>query len=121
MPAINGLNATVTAAAQSGVTSGGDPVGVAVGANAWHAWASNWASGYPNAVYTYYGWMYDDGLGSPNADCTTASAGGCWGHRLNTLYDFGTGVQIAMGVGNTGKVFTELYESFAAGASIPYS
>jgi len=118
---IAGLNATINTAAQGGVTSGGDPAGVNVGSAQWTSWASNWASGYPNAVFTYYAWMYDDGLGSPNGDCTASNSSGCWGHRLNTLHSFGSGVQIAMGVGSSGKVFTELYESFAASAAIPYS
>ena len=117
---ISGLNASVNAAAQQGVTSGGDPVGVDVGAAQWTSWASNWASGYPNAAFTYYAWMYDDGLGSPNGDCTTTNSSGCWGHRLNTLHDFGSGNQIAMGVGSSGTTFTELYESFPASAAIPY-
>jgi hypothetical protein len=117
---ISGLNATVNTAAQQGVTSGGDPIGVNVGAAQWTSWASNWASGYPNATFTYYAWMYDDGLGSPNGDCTAANSSGCWGHRLNTLHNFGSGTQIAMGVGSSGVTFTELYESFSASAAIPY-
>ena len=121
LPAISGLNSTLNTAAQAGVTAGGDPTGVNVGTAQWQAWASNWASGYPNATFTYYAWMYDDGLGSPNADCTTTNSSGCWGHRLNTLHDFGSGVQIAMGAGFGGTAFTELYESFATSAVIAYS
>jgi hypothetical protein len=117
---IKGLNATLNTAAQQGVTSGGDPVGVDVGTAKWTGWASNWASGYPSAAFTYYAWMYDDGVGSPNRDCTTATSPGCWGHRLNTLHNFGSGVQIAMGVGSSTVAFTELYESFASAAAIPY-
>jgi hypothetical protein len=121
LPAIAGLNATLNTAAQAGVTAGGDPTGVNVGTAQWRTWASNWASGYPNAIFTYYAWMYDDGLGSPNADCTATNSSGCWGHRLNTLRDFGPGVQIAMGAGSASTNFTELYESFATTAAIPYS
>jgi hypothetical protein len=115
-----GLNSTLNTAAQQGVTNGGDPVGVDVGSAQWQSWASNWASGYPNAAYTYYAWMYDDGLGSSNGDCTSSNSSGCWGHRLNTLHNFGSNVQLGMGVGATGTTFTELYESFAASASVSY-
>jgi hypothetical protein len=121
---IAGINATLNTAAQLGVTNGGDPSGVNVGAAQWTGWASNWASGYPSAVFTYYAWMYEDGPGSPNISCTTTNTAGCWGHRLNTLHDFGAGAQVAMGVGtggSGGKDYTELYESFAATAAIPYS
>jgi hypothetical protein len=32
-----------------------------------------------------YFWMYDDGTGSANVDCSPASPSGCWGHRENIL------------------------------------
>jgi hypothetical protein len=32
-----------------------------------------------------YFWMYDDGLGSYNIDCTAQNTSGCWGHRNNIL------------------------------------
>ncbi len=32
-----------------------------------------------------YGWMYDDGFGGFNGDCTTSNVSGCWGHRNNIL------------------------------------
>jgi hypothetical protein len=115
-----GLNSTLNSAAQQGVTNGGDPIGVDVGSVQWQSWGSNWASGYPNAAYTYDAWMYDDGLGSSNGDCTSSNSAGCWGHRLNTLHNFGSNVQIGMGVGASGTTFTELYESFAASASVSY-
>jgi hypothetical protein len=117
---IAGLNSTLDDEAQTGIGNGGDPVGVNVGSAQWTSWASNWAAGYPNAAYTYYAWMYDDGVGSPNGDCSASDTSGCWGHRLNTLHDFGPNVQIAMGVGSSGTTYTELYESFAATAVIEY-
>jgi len=47
--------------------------------------ASNWAGGAPNALIAYYDWMYDDGYGSHNLDCSSPSASGCWGHRQDIL------------------------------------
>ena len=125
---INAVNSTVLAAAQQGITNGDDPVGVDVGGYAWSTWASNWAAGYASALFTYYYWMYDDGINSGNISCTATDQSGCWGHRLNTLHNFGPGMQIVMGVGsgpNGGPsyhgqpAFTELYESFASGDTLP--
>jgi hypothetical protein len=57
---------------------------------------SNWAGGQPNALVAYYGWMYDDGYGGENLDCTTPQAAGCWGHRHDILA-FPSGGVLAMG------------------------
>ncbi len=48
---------------------------------------TEWAGGSADvsALESDYGWMYDDGLGGPNIDCTTAGASGCWAHRDNIL------------------------------------
>ena len=45
----------------------------------------NWAAGAGNALEVLYYWMYDDGLGSPNIDCSASDPDGCWGHRNNIL------------------------------------
>jgi len=58
---------------------------------------SNWAGGFTNLPLAYEGWMYDDGLGSPNIDCSPYSTGGCWGHRHDILWDFGSNHVLAMG------------------------
>jgi hypothetical protein len=120
LQAISGINTTLNSAAQLGVTNGGDPSGVDVGSNKWQTWASNWAAGYPNATFAYYAWMYDDGPGSANIACSASDTAGCWGHRLNILRNFGSGVQIALGVGYNSNAYTQLFESFAASANIAY-
>jgi hypothetical protein len=48
------------------------------------AWAGNWAL-TEDAGDALYEWMYDDGLGSINVDCTGADQSGCWIHRDNIL------------------------------------
>lgn len=48
----------------------------------------NWAGGWGNPLGADYGWMYDDGPGSDNLDCTQSDASGCWGHRDNILGTF---------------------------------
>lgn len=48
-------------------------------------WGSNWAGAVGNPLEAMYYWMYDDGLGSSNIDCTQSNQTGCWGHRDNVL------------------------------------
>lgn len=48
-------------------------------------WGSNWAGAVGNPLEAMYYWMYDDGLGSSNIDCTQSNQSGCWGHRNNVL------------------------------------
>ncbi len=48
------------------------------------AWVANWASTGTN-VDAVYEWMYNDGLGSLNYDCTTANPSRCWDHRDTIL------------------------------------
>ncbi len=78
----------------------------------------NWAGGWPNALGADYGWMYDDGLNSPNEDCTKQDHSGCWGHRDNILGTFsskaacgGGASALAMGAGYAAstKSRTELF------------
>jgi hypothetical protein len=58
--------------------------------------ASNWAGGAPNGPVAYFSWMYDDGYGSGNIDCTSRTSPGCWGHR-HTILAFGAGGTLTMG------------------------
>ncbi|HEY7967351.1 MAG TPA: hypothetical protein VID68_10000 [Solirubrobacteraceae bacterium] len=94
----SGLSPQLDGAAQTGVADSTDPdpsSDIPAGSGA-YSWDANWAGGYPNAPYAYYGWMYDDGYGSPNIDCSTPSAPGCWGHRQDVLA-FPTTGQVVMG------------------------
>jgi hypothetical protein len=94
LPPIGGLTAGLNQDAAGGVQADNDPV-----ASDPHIDAStaNWAGGYPNLPFAYGVWMYDDGPGSGNLDCTTATPSGCWGHRHDVLWDFGWGGPLAMG------------------------
>jgi hypothetical protein len=78
----------------------------------------NWAGGWHNALGADYGWMYDDGLHSPNEDCTKRDRSGCWGHRDNILGTFsskaacgGGASSLAMGAGYVARLdsATELF------------
>jgi hypothetical protein len=50
-----------------------------------NAGGSNWAQVGPSPLLADFDWMYDDGYGSANGDCTSPSASGCWGHRHDIL------------------------------------
>jgi hypothetical protein len=75
---VYGLNANLSEAAQAGVREHRDPITPAAG-GPWKGFGSDWAS--TGALIGYYLWMYDDGYGSPNGDCRSPGAPGCWGHR----------------------------------------
>jgi hypothetical protein len=90
---IPGLTATLDRAAAAGVRAQNDPQPP----SGWEGYTSNWAGGYPNIVLAYEGWMYDDGPGSGNLDCTASNRSGCWGHRHDILWRFAPVGPLAMG------------------------
>jgi hypothetical protein len=122
LPPILGTTLPLNQAANTGITGDTDPTGLlgSVGGLFYSMWTANWAAGWASALYTYYEWMYNDGLGSSNIDCTAGDTGGCWGHRQNTLANFPTST-IVMGVATgtspayQAPAFTEVYESVAIG------
>jgi hypothetical protein len=64
----------------------------------WTQWGGNWAGAVGNPLEAIYYWMYDDGMGSSNIDCTPSNTSGCWGHRDNILLSLGC-QPCLMGVG----------------------
>lgn len=48
-------------------------------------WAGAWAGELGNPLEAMYLWMYDDGEGSGNLDCTPSVTWGCWKHRDTIL------------------------------------
>ncbi|MBV8431413.1 MAG: hypothetical protein JO244_09640 [Solirubrobacterales bacterium] len=93
LPPITGLTAALDQDAATGVTSDSDPQ---PSGSDWYGYTSNVSWGDVNMVAAYEGWMYDDGPGSGNVDCTSSDPGGCWGHRHDILWQFGPGA-LAMG------------------------
>ncbi|HWA67337.1 MAG TPA: hypothetical protein VG899_13330 [Mycobacteriales bacterium] len=79
------LSSRLDALAAAGAAAGQDPAfptpfdGTSAG--------SNWFAG-TSSLLAMFNWMYDDGPGSPNGDCTRAGLPGCWAHRHTIL---GTG------------------------------
>jgi hypothetical protein len=81
--AIPNLVNTYDGAVQTGLTNDDDP---SLSDLPGHS-GSIWAGAYATVLGAIYGWMYDDGFGGGNEDCTSATAPGCWGHRDNILAD----------------------------------
>jgi hypothetical protein len=113
LPGFQGLSTGLDHMAQSGATANNDPNGPS-GAT----WGSNWAGGEASALFADYDWMYDDGPGSPNLDCTKSDPGGCWAHRENVLGDYGAAPSMGAGVAKVNGVMslTELFASTPPGA-----
>lgn len=93
LPPITGLTDALDQDAAAGVSSDSDPQ---PSTSDWYGYTSNAAWGNENVVLAYEGWMYDDGPGSGNVDCTSSNPSGCWGHRHDILWEFGAGA-LAMG------------------------
>ncbi|CAG4926711.1 hypothetical protein [Acidithrix sp. C25] len=55
-------------------------------------WSNDYSS--PSSIYD---WMYNDGLGSSNIDCSSVYSLGCWGHRDSILTTPPPGTSIVMG------------------------
>jgi hypothetical protein len=96
--AIPNLVNTYNAAVQAGLTNDGDPSLSDLPGNS----ASIWAGAYATVLGAIYAWMYDDGPGGENSDCTATDMSGCWGHRDNILADantYGYPTEMDAGVG----------------------
>jgi hypothetical protein len=84
LPGFDGLSSQLDARSRTAATANDDPLGPPD-----TDWGSNWAGGEASALLADYDWMYDDGPGSPNVDCTKATSPGCWDHRRNVLGNYG--------------------------------
>ena len=112
LPGFMGLSAQLDTLARQGAASNTDPAGPS-GVD----WGSNWAGGEASALLADYDWMYDDGFGSPNMDCGSPPANGCWDHRRNVLGNYGAHPSIGAAAVKVNGVtsMTELFSSGAAG------
>ena len=72
---------------------------------------SNWAGGFSSSLEADFAWMYDDGPGSGNLDCSRANQAGCWGHRHDILWPFAAPLVMGAGyaTGADGPSMTELF------------
>jgi hypothetical protein len=86
------------------------------------AWNASWAAGYRNAPMAYEAWMWDDGLGSGNVECKASDTSGCWGHRHNILWDFGSTPVLAMGAAaGLGPHRGRVYATILVGGDADYA
>ncbi len=83
LPPLTGMASALDQAAAAAASANSDPSPPA--GFAWSTWGGNWAGAVGNPLEAVYFWMYDDGPGSYNIDCTPANSSGCWGHRNNIL------------------------------------
>jgi hypothetical protein len=85
LPAMTGMSTTLDSAALRGALGDTDATPPSSGFSTIGVWTSNWAGGVGNPLEAVFLWMYDDGLNSPNVDCSYPGESGCWAHRDNIL------------------------------------
>jgi hypothetical protein len=108
---ILGLSGPLDRDAQAGAAQDADPMPTHFYGT---AATSNWAGGDASTLEADFDWMYDDGMGSGNLDCTSSNQSGCWGHRHDILWSFSG--PIAMGAGYaTGQYGPSMTELFVGG------
>jgi hypothetical protein len=95
LPPITGLTAALNHDAVNGVQAAADPAPTSTAGL--KGWTSNWAGGFANAPMAYEAWVWDDGLGSSNGNCSPSHRSACWAHRHNILWKFRRGAVLAMG------------------------
>ena len=94
LPPIAGLTGQLDQAAATAVRLNTDP---SISAPGITTVTGNWGGGYRNLPFAYEAWMYDDGPGGANLDCTALNPSGCWAHRHNVLWSFSGHGPLAMG------------------------
>lgn len=92
LPAIVGLSAPLNSLAAAGASGGTDPAFPAGGVSGGGIWA-----GAYSVLQADYLWMYVDGPGGNNLDCTSSNSSGCWGHRDIILWDRSAGTLVSGG------------------------
>jgi hypothetical protein len=110
LPSEYGLVNCMNADAQTGSNTGNDPVDTCPAPyGGKNVGLGNWANiGTPLQADFYL--VYDDGLNSPNVQCTPADQSGCWGHRediLNVLCNNVVPCTYVMGAESTGDTGQE--------------
>ena len=101
-------NGYLDSLAQAGASANGGQGTDPTGPNG-YGWGSNIAWGDPTALSADFSWMYDDGPGGENIDCTVSGQPGCWGHRENILAPWGGASGAGRYVYNGSVQLTELF------------
>jgi hypothetical protein len=111
---VAGRSAALDSIAQDGADNDADP---ALPTSPWRgdSEASNWAGAGNSVLLDDFYWMYDDGLGSPNGDCTAADTTWCWGHRDNILGSYDSPLMMGAAVAYGTPAGTSMTELFIGG------
>jgi hypothetical protein len=104
LPAFSSLTAALDSRALAGAQATQDPTGPSG-----VSWASNLAWGLATPLAADFEWMYDDGVGSSNVDCTSGNTSGCWGHRHDILVPWGGSMGAAVATVDSSLSMTELF------------
>jgi len=80
LPAFAGPLGSLDSLALEAALTDSDPSGPAG-----TSWGANWGEGFATPLAADFIWMYDDGIGSSNLDCSASDQSACWGHRDNIL------------------------------------
>jgi hypothetical protein len=83
LPPLSAMASELDQTAEQAAAQGSDPTPPS--GFPYSRWGSNWAGAVGNPLEAMYFWMYDDGPGSANVECTPSNQSGCWGHRDNVL------------------------------------
>jgi hypothetical protein len=83
LPALSAMASVLDQAATAGAAQSVDPAPPS--GFPFSQWGASWAGGVGSPLEAVYDWMYDDGPGSSNSQCTASDDSGCWGHRDKIL------------------------------------
>ena len=83
----SGLDPALNTVALTAAASNADPT--PPGTYSDNGWGSNFALDY-TPLGADFAWMYDDGYGGTNLECTPSGGSSCWGHRDNILWPWTT-------------------------------
>ena len=105
LPPVYGIASALQSNALTGAQNNADPVLTAnIPSDPYGNYASIYAFNY-STIADVFEWMYDDGYGGTNYDCTTPTSPGCWGHRENILATTNSGYSEIMGVASVNTNF----------------
>jgi hypothetical protein len=114
LPPAPGLSSSLNQLAQQGANAQTDPAFPQPSHGTGEQ--SNWA-GTGSSLLGVFLWMYDDGPGSGNLDCTATNSSGCWGHRHTILGSYDTPIAMGAAVADPGGSRASLTEELIGGDS----